>query len=323
MMLSVVMFAACDNNGPAGSGDPPNGGIVTPGNGEPGNGGSTGGLTPIPDGTSQDIDATGLEAWWHTGDITGGVIADRSGSNRPLTVVGNTNQMAGVAGSQAFRLDGQSALTFAPDRYILADADMTIAFWLNIQGFTPPYDGANLGFGMWQNTIMDVEGAIAAMFTEFLITVSLIWDIDSPSVVSLRATAAGQGGPLATAGQDALLTDATHDINFYDHRNEWIHVAIVWQNAIDFDNPGTITIYLNGATNEHRVQDMFHGDGGPKMIGNPTQDPAWAARTTIGAWIDDGANVRRGGLFALDDMRIYTRAISSQEAMSLAMLHNS
>jgi len=309
MAISIFSLTACEDNG-----EYPNGGN--------GNGYGSTGLQPIPEGgNGQDISSQGLEAWWQFESLVGGVIPDLSDGNRPLSVTGNPNFAQGVSGN-AFRLDGQTALTFPADRYLRTDNDLSIAFWINIAGFTPPYEGANVGFDMWQNTIIDVEGALAAMFTPFLVTLSLIWDLDTPDIVSLRATAAPQGGPLGTAGQDAILTDATEDVNFNEHRNEWIHVAVVWQNAVDFDNPGTMTIYLNGLTNEFRQSDMFHGDGGPKMLGNTDQRPEHASRTTIGAWIDDSGTVRRGGIYSLDDMRIYSRAITSAEVLSLAQLHS-
>ncbi|MCL2369946.1 MAG: LamG domain-containing protein [Firmicutes bacterium] len=287
------------------------------GNNRPGRG-----LQPIPrGGNGQDISSQGLEAHWQFESLVDGVIPDLSGGNRPLSVIGNPNFTEGVSGN-AFRLDGQTALTFPADRYLQTAGDLSIAFWINIAGFTPPYQGADTStFNLWQNTIIDVEGGLAAMFTPFLVTVSLIWDLDNPGVVLLRATAAGSGGPFGQAGQDALLTDATEDINISEHLNEWMHVAIVWQNAVDWDNSGTLTIYLNSFTNEFRQVDMFHGDGGPKMLGNTDQRSAFASRTTIGAWID-GGTVRRGGLYSLDDMRIYSRAITSAEVLALAQLHN-
>jgi len=273
-------------------------------------------LLPFPSGTGSEISTEGLVAHWQFEALQGGVIRDLSGNDRDLSVVGSADFVPGVSGN-AMRFDGNTALTMAPASYI-SSRSMSVSFWVNIAGFTPPYEGANIGFNLWQNTIIDVEGFLAAAGTPNLLVIRFIWDVRTPNNVSLSAALGGPTGPMDSS--DSILTNATEDININEVRNQWIHVAVVIDDASD-DVEGTVAIYLNGRTNNHRQEVIFESWGGDKIIGNTDQTPQYAARTTIGGWVDDNGFVRRGGLYSLDDMRIYTRALSSAEVANLATLY--
>lgn len=232
----------------------------------------------------------GLEAYWNLDEGSGNTAKELAGkvSGRDLTVVGKTQWVDGVNG-KAFYLDGFTVLSMNGDQQIRS-MDLSISLWAKIEGFPNP-EGVEQQFDQHKLMVSEGIGSLAIGAVDFG-----FWDgTPSASIIVDR-----QMNSDSMLGEKAITMDG-----------QWHQYGLV------IDDAGEVMkYYVDGVM--VKEQNLNRSLGLPKLLGVP-EDKGYVGNLNIGGYVDvDGKTVSRGVKGAIDEIAIYSKALSDSEMQQLA-----
>ena len=284
--------------------------------------------TSLPSG----VDSTGLAAYWAFDDGEGTVATDSSPSLRHmyLNETGTAKWVEGVKGG-AFEFDSNSAFlmkapglvnkteadvpyeigsAYNPDGTEKTDGDSSISvtFALKIteisantdQGFNTVFSIGNtngtgaLGAGAVQCAIFDTEKSN--------LTTDIEYDMEREHDWIFAGVNGGGGG---LSGNDNIVSTDYIDNDL----NQWMHIGLVITDSEDPDIMPSISMYINGQLDKEI--ELMNTIGLNKAFGYSNEP------LCVGGMLESGSLIRGlGGM--LDEMTIFTRALSANEVAALA-----
>jgi hypothetical protein len=228
-----------------------------------------------------------LAAWWTFDEGSGTTVSDKSGNGRSLTVVGESKWTEGQSG-KAFDFNGSTVLSMSGKQQISA-YNLTAAMWVNLKDFPASDNGANMLFCNEAESALG-QGAVDLAFLEKKLTsyvCGVKWDIGDRVMGATEC--------------EALL-------------NGWHHIAVVY-NQDYTEETGMAYLYIDGK--EEAKSEIAVTIGGNYFLGFPKTAQFQRYDFTIGGY-KQGTEIRRAILGVMDDLRIYTRALSQDEISKLA-----
>lgn len=232
----------------------------------------------------------GLEAYWNLDEGSGSTAQEVTGNvdGRDLTVVGETQWVDGVNGI-AFYLDGFTVLSMNGDQQIRS-MDLSISLWAKIEGFPNP-EGETPEFDQHKLMVIEGIGSLSIGAVDFG-----FWDgTPSASIIVDR-----QMNSDSMLGDEAIALDG-----------QWHQYGLV------IDDAGEVMkYYVDGVM--VKEQNLIRSLGLPKLLGVP-EDKGYVGNLNIGGYVDvDGKTVSRGIQGAIDEIAVYSKALSDSEMQQLA-----
>jgi hypothetical protein len=242
---------------------------------------------------TKSVSTSNLEAYWNFNDGTGNVATDSAGSmaGRNLTVAkGSANWVAGKDG-KAFYLDGNTVLSMSGAKQIKS-TNITIGLWAKLD--TMPASGDTSG--MNQFVANEELAAIGKGAIDFGFQLGGLRSY----VVNVFTQSTG----------DEVKTGLNNVNTYY---NNWHYFTVVFNE--DAANPYA-KLYVDGNVVQESVLSSIPGL--PIFLGYPKSSSYQKTNLDIGGYISTDGKVVRTIKGAIDDLRIYSRALSDNEVKLLA-----
>lgn len=240
------------------------------------------------DSYAQPIDTQGLEGYWRFDEGSGSVVIDHSGKGRNLTIAGNPSWTAGK-NDKAFSFDGNTVLILDGRNQIRA-YNFTISMFVKINDFPMSDTGANI---LIANEGVSALGQGSVDFGFF-------------------------GGKLysyVTGMQWDRGDRVAGNTDFTSLKQTWHHIAVVYNQDYN-EEIGKSFVFVNG--NLDGSAELTMTVGGDIILGFPRTVSFPKYNATIGGFRDDSRNILRSIIGEIDDLMIFSRALSNDEIAILA-----
>lgn len=237
---------------------------------------------------AQEVSTDGLEGYWNFDEGSGTTITDQSGKGRNLTVEGNSKWTEGLKG-KAFDFDGSTVLLMDGKKQIKA-YNLTISMYVKIKEFPKSDTGAN---------ILVVNEGVSALGQG-----SVDFGFFDGKMYSYVTGIQWDKGDRVSGAAD-----------FSGMKESWHHVAVVYNQDYN-EEIGKSFIYIDGKLDGSTELAMTVGSdlilGFPKTASYPKYNAC------IGGYRDDSGNVTRSIIGAIDELMIFSRALSDAEIAQLS-----
>ena len=232
-----------------------------------------------------------LAAYWSFDENTGNTITDLSGNGRELTVFGQAKWTEGKV-NKAFDLNGTTVLTMSGSKQIKA-YNLTVSMFVKITDFITSDNGANILFCNEAESALG-QGSVDLGFYEkqlYSYVCGTKWDIGD------RVASSIDGNTL---------------------KGTWHHIAVVYNQDYTADT-GMAFLYIDGK--EVAKTELTVTIGGNYYLGYPKTAAYTKYNFVVGGY-KQGTDVKRGTTGAIDEMKIFTKALSAKEILDISKAGN-